>query len=47
MIGTLLTYGIPAVLGFVAGLLVGRKNPSVAAAVAKVAADAQAKLAAK
>jgi len=47
MIGTILTYAIPAVLGFVAGLLVGRKNPSIAAAAAKIAADAQAKLAAK
>ena len=32
---------------FVAGLLVGRKNPSVAAAAAKMAADAVAKAKAK
>lgn len=33
-----------AVAGFVAGLLVGRKNPSIAAAAAKIAADAKAKV---
>ena len=30
--------------GGVVGLLVGRRNPSIAAAVAKVAADAKAKV---
>jgi hypothetical protein len=38
---------IGIVLGFVTGLLVGRKNPSIAAATAKLAEAAQAKLAAK
>lgn len=35
------------VASFVAGLLVGRKNPTVAAAAAKIAADTEAKAKAK
>jgi H+/Cl- antiporter ClcA len=44
---TIITHLIALLVGGGAGLLVGRKNPSVAAAAAKMAADAQAKLQAK
>lgn len=40
----LIVAGITAVVAFVAGLLVGRKNPTVAAAAAKVATEAQAQV---
>jgi hypothetical protein len=39
---TLVTYLVVAVACFAAGLLVGRKNPSIADAVAKVANTAKA-----
>lgn len=37
MIGTIITVAITAVVAFVAGILVGRNNPTEAAAIAKVA----------
>lgn len=42
MLHLLLTYGIPLVAGFGGGLLVGRKNPSVATKAAILAEQAQA-----
>jgi H+/Cl- antiporter ClcA len=47
MITTIVTHLIALLVGGGAGLLIGRKNPSVSAAAAKMAADAQAKLQAK
>ena len=39
MVSYLVVGGVAVVLGFVAGLLVGKKNPSIASATAALAAQ--------